>query len=84
MEEQSLPESMWHLKPWWCQPWSIVATGLTVLIGLWVFTHRLWLVAPVGTLILLWWSVFLYLVPKQYQEYRNSLAKGSIKDTSNQ
>ncbi len=30
METPAEPKSpnIWQLKPWWCQPWSIVLTGL--------------------------------------------------------
>ena len=33
MADGGLPEgasdpSFWALKPWWCQPWSIVLTGV--------------------------------------------------------
>lgn len=74
IEEQSLPESLWQLKPWWCQPWSILAIGIAAPLGTWFLTHRLWFVIPLGCLIVLWWLVFLYLVPKQYREYRKSLS----------
>ncbi|MFE4105039.1 DUF6737 family protein [Almyronema epifaneia] len=66
---QSLPPSLWQLKPWWCQPWSIVLTGLAAPAAVWGFSHRLWLAAPVGVGVLLWWLVFLYWVPKQYKAY---------------
>ena len=26
---------LWSHKPWWCQPWSIVATGVTLVGGSW-------------------------------------------------
>ncbi len=63
------PTSLWQLKPWWCQPWSIVLTGLAIPTGAWILFHRLWLVLPIAGVIAIWWTVFLYLVPRQYAEY---------------
>ncbi|MGB3491207.1 MAG: DUF6737 family protein [Elainellaceae cyanobacterium] len=63
---QSSPPSMWKTKPWWCQPWSIVLTGLMVPSGIWWLTQRWWLVLPVVVFVLLWWFVFLYAVPAEY------------------
>ncbi|MBE9099677.1 DUF6737 family protein [Vacuolonema iberomarrocanum] len=60
--------SLWQQKPWWCQPWSIVLTGITIPSVAWVLTHRWWIFVPVTSGILLWWFVFLYLVPRQYAE----------------
>lgn len=64
--QESSPASIWQLKPWWCQPWSIVLTGLAVPSALWYLFHRLWLVLPAAVVILAWWALFLYWVPKQY------------------
>jgi hypothetical protein len=61
------PTDFWGLKPWWCQPWSIVLTGITVALGSWVLLHRWWLTAPLALAVLLWWWLFLVLVPAQYQ-----------------
>ena len=65
-EQTTQPTSLWQLKPWWCQPWSIILTGITLPTVAWLVTHRPWLTAPIATGILLWWFVFLYLVPQQY------------------
>lgn len=62
------PGSLWQLKPWWCQPWSIVLTGLAMPAAVWLVTQRLWLVMPVVLLVTVWWFLFLYVVPKQYRE----------------
>ncbi|MEM9217966.1 MAG: DUF6737 family protein [Cyanobacteria bacterium P01_F01_bin.150] len=73
--EPSLPppsSSLWVLKPWWCQPWSIILTGLIVPALAWVVSHRLWIVLPISIGILGWWIVFLYVVPKSYAEFVNA------------
>lgn len=76
MNPNSPPRSLWQLKPWWCQPWSIVLTGVTVPVGVWWFSHRLWLTLPVVVLILLWWYVFLYLVPQEYAQVQMNHPQG--------
>ncbi|MBT67359.1 MAG: hypothetical protein CMN98_09520 [Synechococcus sp. NP17] len=60
------PIEFWSLKPWWCQPWSILLTGCLIPIGSWMFFHRLWVTAPLVIGILGWWFVFLVLVPGAY------------------
>ena len=30
MALDEMPDSMWQLKPWWCQPWSIILTGIAI------------------------------------------------------
>ncbi|MEO0541835.1 MAG: DUF6737 family protein [Cyanobacteria bacterium P01_A01_bin.105] len=78
MSSSSSPTSLWQLKPWWCQPWSIVLTGVAVPVGVWLLFHRLWLVVPVGAVIVLWWTVFLYLVPRQYAAERDSIPPANL------
>ena len=68
-ESPAMPASLWQTKPWWCQPWSIILTGLAIPTGIWLLFHRLWLVLPVAAAIGIWWTVFLYLVPRQYADY---------------
>jgi len=64
-----MPDSMWQMKPWWCQPWSIVLTGITVPLGSWLLLHRLWITLPVALVMVAWWVLFLGLVPAQYAAY---------------
>ncbi len=62
----SPPTSLWQVKPWWCQPWSIVLTGVAIPTASWLLLHRLWITLPVVGAIALWWLLFLVLVPAQY------------------
>lgn len=64
--DRPVSESMWQVKPWWCQPWSIVLTGLAIPTGSWLLLHRLWITLPVVAVIVAWWVLFLGLVPAQY------------------
>ena len=62
------PHSLWSLKPWWCQPWSIVLTGLAIPAASWGLLQRWWITAPAAAAVLLWWWLFLVLVPRAYRE----------------
>jgi hypothetical protein len=55
---------LWQSKPWWCQPWTIILTGVIIVAGSWLSFHTLWLTLPVAILIMLWWTYFLIIVPR--------------------
>lgn len=59
--------TIWQHKPWWCQPWSIVLTGVVVVGGSWLILHRWWISAVVAAVVLVWWWLFLVLVPAAYR-----------------
>ncbi len=59
---------MWSQKPFWCQPWTIVLTGVMIIAGSWVLLHRLWITVPVGVVIGLWWWYFLWVMPRLVRE----------------
>ncbi len=59
--------NLWALKPWWCQPWSILLTGIAAIAGSWWLLGRLWITIPCAGLVLLWWWLFLVLVPASYR-----------------
>ena len=63
-----MPERVWALKPWWCQPWSIVATGLALVVGSWGLLRQIWLTGLVALAVALWWWLFLVLMPAQWHE----------------
>ena len=65
--EDGTPSSLWHSKPWWCQPWTILLTGLLVIAASWLLLQRWWISAPVPLGVLLWWWLFLLAVPRAYQ-----------------
>ncbi|MEY4430615.1 MAG: hypothetical protein RLZZ533_551 [Cyanobacteriota bacterium] len=75
MADGGLPEgasapSFWALKPWWCQPWSIVLTGVAVVGGSWWWLRIWWLSLPLAAGVLLWWWLFLVLVPASYRDQK--------------
>ncbi len=76
LDLSSVP-SMWQAKPWWCQPWSIVLTGVVVVAASLLLLSRLWITLPVASVVLVWWILFLKLVPDQ-----NAAAVREITDKS--
>ena len=63
-----MPESgdLWSHKPWWCQPWSILLTGVAVVGGSWWWLRLWWICLPLAVAVLLWWWLFLVAVPAAY------------------
>jgi hypothetical protein len=59
--------SLWQHKPWWCQPWSIVLTGVGVVSASWLLWRLWWISAPVLAAVLMWWWLFLVAVPASYR-----------------
>ena len=64
--------AFWSQKPWWCQPWSILATGAGISAASWLVLHRLWITLPLTAFILGWWWLFLVLVPAAYRNATSS------------
>ena len=62
------PISVWQYKPWWCQPWSILLTGTTLISGSWLLFHKIWLTILVSIPLLTWMGFFLLIYPKAFME----------------
>lgn len=58
------PISVWNYKPWWCQPWSILLTGMALIGGSWLLFHLLWLTIIVAIPVLTWMGFFLLIYPR--------------------
>ena len=54
---------LWSQKPWWCQPWSILLTGVALVAGSWFWLRLWWISLPLALLVLGWWWLFLVAVP---------------------
>ncbi len=63
MSEQK-PVNVWDYKPWWCQPWSILLTGTTIIGTSWIIFKIIWLTVLVAIPILTWMGFFLLVYPK--------------------
>ncbi|MDJ0845925.1 DUF6737 family protein [Crocosphaera sp.] len=64
--------NIWDYKPKWCQPWSILLTGIILSVGSWFILHILWITSIVSILIIIWWVYFLLLYPRMFKEYVDS------------
>lgn len=58
------PNNIWSYKPWWCQPWSILLTGVTLIAGSWLLFKTIWLTIVVAIPILSWMIFFLLIYPQ--------------------
>tara|TARA_B100001029_G_C14945197_1_gene385517 strand:+ start:640 stop:858 length:219 start_codon:yes stop_codon:yes gene_type:complete len=63
--------SFWDLKPFWCQPWSIISFGILVIIISWFVFNNIIITSIACFLIITWWILFLVLAPNIYQEIPN-------------
>ncbi len=60
---QTKPISPWKFKPWWCQPWSIMLTGVTLISGSWIIFKIVWLTVLIAIPVITWMSFFLLIWP---------------------
>ena len=70
MADPHTTPDLWAQKPWWCQPWSILLTGVAVVGGSWWWLRIWWLTLPLGAAVLLWWWLFLVAVPAAYRDQK--------------
>jgi hypothetical protein len=56
--------SVWSKKPWWCQPWSILLTGFSLLGGLYLVFGLNWPLFVLGSPIVVWMVFFLGVYPR--------------------
>ena len=60
----------WDEKPVWCQPWSIVITGLSIIaLSIW-WPNSILLTAIITLIVVLWWALFLIIAPLQYSNHK--------------
>ena len=65
--ESNSKNKFWDLKPYWCQPWSIITFGVFVLIFSWILLKNFIISTILGFFIIFWWILFLIIVPNLYQ-----------------
>jgi hypothetical protein len=66
--------SPWSYKPWWCQPWSIVLTGIILILGSWLLLKIVWVTFLIAVPVLIWMGFFLIIWPKAYRDGLDSSA----------
>lgn len=69
-------DNPWDYKPWWCQPWSILLTGVSLMGGSWLLFHRIWLSAIVAVPVLTWMGFFLLIWPGLMRSAMQSEVEG--------
>ncbi|XP_074574712.1 uncharacterized protein LOC141831197 [Curcuma longa] len=77
-------DSVWDTKPSWCQPWTILLTGVAVIASSWVILHSATISGGVTFLICGWWYIFLYSYPKAYSDMiaeRRKKVSSGVEDT---
>jgi hypothetical protein len=58
----------WTDKPRWCQPWTILLTGFSLIGGSWLLFHRIWVTGLVTIPLGVWMGFFVLLWPKLMRE----------------
>ncbi|MBW4556948.1 MAG: hypothetical protein KME59_13560 [Trichormus sp. ATA11-4-KO1] len=56
--------SPWQYKPWWCQPWSILLTGVILISSSWLLFKNIWLTVLVSIPVFIWMGFFLLIWPQ--------------------
>jgi hypothetical protein len=64
MDTKIVSANLWQSKPWWCQPWTILLTGVVIIAGSWLVLKSLWLTLPLTLAIVIWWTYFLVVLPR--------------------
>jgi len=72
LESNTQSTNIWEHKPGWCQPWSIILTGLVIITLCWLLLHLVWLTIAISLPIIAWWIYFLILYPQAFAEYIKS------------
>ena len=65
--DSNTKNKFWDLKPYWCQPWSIITFGILVLIFSWTLFGNIIITSVLGFFVIVWWVFFLILVPRSYK-----------------
>merc|ERR1711963_154877 len=55
-------------QPAWCQPWTIVTTGLAIVSSSFLVFHSCVFTGVVAVPIAAWWYIFLAVYPTQYAQ----------------
>ena len=66
--DSNTTKNFWNLKPYWCQPWSIIGFGCLVIVFSWKLFNNIIISSILSFFIIVWWIVFLILAPNSYQK----------------
>lgn len=59
---------VWDYKPWWCQPWSIILTGIVLITGSWFLFKLIWVTILVAVPLVAWMGFFVLIYPKLFEQ----------------
>jgi hypothetical protein len=60
--------NVWDYKPRWCQPWSILLTGISAIAGCWFLTKNFPITLGLAFLVAIWWVYFLIVYPRLFKK----------------
>ena len=63
----------WSNKPLWCQPWTILLSGLLIISTSFYLLNNILITLLFTVLVVIWWILFLFIAPSLYDENKNSL-----------
>tara|TARA_B100000579_G_C22433086_1_gene666244 strand:+ start:347 stop:568 length:222 start_codon:yes stop_codon:yes gene_type:complete len=67
MDSNSEKKNYWDVKPYWCQPWSIITFGNLVLIISWILFNNIIITSILAFIVIIWWVLFLIIAPRSYE-----------------
>ena len=73
------PDSVWEAKPPWCQPWTIVCSGVGVVGGLETLFHAWWLTGAAAAGVCVWWYLFLGEYAQGYEAALAAARRGDAR-----
>lgn len=76
--------TVWNYKPWWCQPWTILLTGITIISSSWLLFKIIWITVSISLVIIFWWVYFLILYPQMMPEYLSKQSQSSTIEVENE
>ena len=56
----------WQQKPFWCQPWSIIISGVLFVSISHLIIQNIILSIILSFIVIMWWALFLYIAPLAY------------------
>ncbi len=65
---EEFKDNYWDSKPNWCRPWTIIISGLIIVLFSIYIIQNIIIRSLIILLIIFWWILFLYLVPSSYKD----------------
>ena len=83
-QKETVSRSVWDYKPWWCQPYTILATGLVIVRLTYQVSNGSWLwTGGVACCVAWWWYTFLIVYPAEFEVYMNDADQRDLPSEGN-